>query len=324
MKTVLITGGNGYLGSALVENFLKKNYKVIVIDGFFIGKNFIRGLKKKNLIIFKDKTKNINSILSKKYEINLIVHCANLVGEEACKKNKGFLEEINYKDTIRLLKFSDKNKVQTFVYISTCSNYGYSKKNKFLTEKSRLNPKGLYAKSKVKSELAVLNYKNNYSKNIILRLGTLYGVAPKIRFDLLINDLVRAIYFKEKLEIYSPETWRPYLHVNDAARIVSELVTKNKRRKECLNICSENIIKIKLVKLISKILNSKSNIKINYSKKGMRDYKVSSEKLKRKYKIKFKKNIKNSIYEIFNFLKKSQIRPNEIKKYFNGVYKVTK
>jgi nucleoside-diphosphate-sugar epimerase len=322
MKTVLITGGNGYLGSSCVELFLKKKYFVIVVDAFFSKINHLNKIKKnKKLKIYKEKTENLNKFLINK-KIDYLIHCANLVGDEACYKNKKFLDQINYKDTKFLLNFCEKNKIKTFIYPSTCSNYGFSTEKKSLTEKSKLNPTGIYAMSKIKSELEILKFKNNISKNIILRLGTLYGVSLKTRFDLLINDIVRAVYYKEKIEIYSPYSWRPYIHVSEAARAIEIICRKANSMKDCFNVCSFNIQKLNLVNKIKKYLNSSNVTKINLQNKGNRDYKVSSNKIIIKYKIKFKKNLRFGVNEIYKMLRSIKIKNSELKKNYNALYKV--
>ena len=147
-------------------------------------------------------------------------------------------------------------KIDQFIFVSTCSNYGLSKSNKRLNENSRLRPISLYAKAKVEIEKFLINNKKklNYSFNI-LRFATAYGTSPRMRFDLTINQFVNEIYFDKEVGVYDPDTWRPYCHIKDFAGAIHKVILKSENIKyQVFNIGSNNnnYSKIQIIKLIIK------------------------------------------------------------------------
>ncbi len=323
MKKVLITGGNGYFGTSIVNELLKQKYKVYVIDGFYSRTNNLNKLKNKNLTIFKLnllKYKNINYYFEK-YRFDTIVHCASLVGEEACIINRKFAKKINLDLTKKIFQFALNYDVGHFIFTSTCSNYGVVK-NKLINENQKLFATGLYSKYKILSEKFLKRRKQPSIKITIFRFGTLFGSAARTRFDLLINDMVLNFYNDNIINIYSPNSWRPYVHIQDAARAISEVIRNQKKKFDIYNVCSMNIIKINLVKSIFKLIK-KGNYKIVPNKFGQRDYKVDSSKFINLYKFKFKFNLNNSIKEIIKFIKKEKVNLVNSKKIkYTSIYKI--
>lgn len=314
MKKILITGGNGYFGTKIVEKFLKKKYLIYVIDGFYSGNNNLKYFDKKKLTILNMNLINYDVIdnFFNEYKFDIVIHCASLVGEEACIKNKKISKQINLEITKKLFKLSNKFNIKHFIYISTCSNYGVVKK-KYLKENQKLSATGLYSKYKILSEKFLQQHKNYKMRITIFRFGTLYGASLRTRFDLLINDMVLNFFRGKKIDIYSPLSWRPYLHIDDAARSLLVVIKKQKRKFDIYNLCSMNIVKMELVKKIFKIIK-KGDYKIIQTKSGQRDYKVDSSKFIKLYNFRFKFNLKNSLDEIIQFIKKEKLSLKKAKK----------
>ena len=105
-----------------------------------------------------------------------------------------------------------------------------SKNSKKLNEKSKLNPISLYAKTKIKFEKKLIRDKSKISK-IIFRISTLYGMSPKMRFDLTVNEFTKLLFLGKNLDVYDADTWRPYLHLKDLSLIVKEFLNLNKLKK---------------------------------------------------------------------------------------------
>ena len=117
-----------------------------------------------------------------------------------------------------MIQVCKKNHVKRFIFASTCSNYG-SNEN-IVNELSDVQPLSLYSECKVNSEEFILNMNTNDFETCILRFATAHGLSPRMRFDLSISDFAHQIYYKKKLEVYDPHTWRPYCHVEDISRAI--------------------------------------------------------------------------------------------------------
>ena len=324
-KNIVIIGGLGYIGSVAVNYFLKKKYKVICIDNLLYNQNKVLKifLKDKNFIFVSQdlrNTKKINIELSK-YDNVLIL--AGLVGDPITKKYKALSNSINYIGIRNLILECKKNKnLKKLIFVSTCSNYGIGKK-KLLNEKSNLKPLSYYSKQKVKIENFLIKMKKVHFTTSILRFATAFGLSPRMRFDLTINHFTKNFFYKENLNVYDPNTSRPYCHVLDFARAIERVFTSkvDKIDREIFNVgdTKNNYSKKKIIDKISKHINQP---KVLFLKKGVdrRDYRVDFSKIKKKLNFKTKYSIEYGIKEIFRFLKKNKKLKNKLKNL--GNYKI--
>ena len=170
------------------------------------------------------------------------------------------------------------------IFISTCSNYGLIADNEIADEGFQLNPISLYAKAKVKNEKYLLDKKGkvNYS-GVVLRFATAFGLSPRMRFDLSISEFTKDIFFDRELLIYDENTWRPYCHVKDFARLIQMILDANKKNIdfEVFNAGGdENNFTKKMI--VEKIFNEIKRGKILYAKNGSdaRNYRVTFKKVK--------------------------------------------
>ena len=147
------------------------------------------------------------------------------MGDPITKKYPNITKKINLENR-KVIKICFKKGFRKIIFVSTCSNYGIFDKNSLAKENSRLNPKSLYAKTKVKIEKTFKIVKKGNSEITILRFATAFGLSDRMRFDLTINQFVREIYLNKKIEVYDPYTWRPYCHVKDFANIIFQIVSK--------------------------------------------------------------------------------------------------
>ncbi len=316
---VLVIGGSGYIGTVVSDYLRKKKFKVTNFDCLIY--------KKKNLITKNTNFKNINFIDIDKLEKNwknykTVIFLAGLVGDPITKKYPKLANKINFTATKRLINYLNKKKINQLIFISTCSNYGLSNSKYKLSENSRLKPISLYAKSKVEIEKYLLNNKKklNYSFNI-LRFATAFGSSSRMRFDLTINQFVNYIYFNKLVEVYDPDTWRPYCHVKDFARAIHKVILKAKEiNYEVFNIGSNanNFSKISIVKLIIKQMKKGKYIILKYSK-DKRNYIVDFSKIKKKLNFSPKYSVNYGIKEIMIFLKKNKLKYLETQKLGNYI-----
>jgi len=304
-KVVLI-GGAGYIGNACIDFFLKKNLQILCIDNLIYKQN--KPKKKKNFKFIKLDISENKKILKKINNDDTVIYLAGLVGDPITDKYKRASKKINEKNTIKLLDSLLKLKIKHVVFVSTCSNYGITKKKRAVNEESALNPVSLYAKSKIKVENFLKKKSKNYSEKItILRFATAFGFSSRMRFDLTVNQFVMEILTKGKIEIYDADTWRPYCHVKDFANAIYRVI--NIRRNnlfEIYNIGSNknNYTKRMLIKKISKYIKTDKVNFVNKSK-DYRNYKVDFNKMKKELNFEPKYSIEYGIIEIKNFLKKT-------------------
>ncbi len=282
MKNILVTGGAGYIGSVVVGELLAKNYKVRVLDRLlFGGESLLGNIDNPQFELIVGDVRSENVVQKALKDIDVVFHLAALVGDPACKINEKVTREINVEATKLLVKTSRSSGVKQFVFLSTCSNYGVTKADELATEESSLHPLSLYAETKIESEAFVLESKDSHFHPLVFRLATIFGLSPRMRFNLLVNEFARETALNGSISIRSKKAWRPYLHVLDAS---SALLTSLEQKEELdgvFNIVGENIQKEQLA-LMAKEVNPSIRLSIEEGKlDDMRDYAVSSEKFRK-------------------------------------------
>ena len=317
---ILITGGLGYVGSVLSKH-LSKNNKVTIIDKVLFDNSQYNKIKNKNINFYKFDILDFKKVeeVFKKEKINLVIHLAAIVGDPASKAQPELTKKLNWNASKKIFNLSKKFKVNKFFFFSTCSNYGLSKKSTLLKENDNLKPLSLYSKTKVDFEKFLIK-DNSAIQKIILRISTLYGFSPRMRFDLTVNEFIKKMYYKEKLEIYHKDTWRPYLSLEDLQLIIKKLIKYPfKKNKVILNtgFNEENFSKKNIVDKIEKQLKFKPLY--SYVEKAhfdKRNYRVDFTKLK-KMKIKQKHSFEKNTKLIISYLNKINKKRASNKIFYN-------
>lgn len=305
-KKILILGGSGYIGTVLIDEILKNNIKVINIDNHLFGDD----IHKKDHIRFEDENYEfINSNISdiekfdKKFDdVSDVVILAGIVGDPLSKKYPQLTVKINEEYIINCLNYFNTKDINRVIFVSTCSNYGLIKDNEIADESFALNPLSIYAKSKVNIENYIQSKKNffNFSP-VILRFATAFGLSPRMRFDLTVNEFTIDLLFKKKLEVYDPETWRPYFHTRDFADTILKIIDVDKKllKNEIFNVGvdNNNATKNDILKVIGDFVDI-SKVKILEKGKDKRNYKVSFKKINQLLKLNEIKTIKDGVSEI--------------------------
>lgn len=218
-KTVLVIGGAGHLGSVLCRQLLAAGYRVRVLDVLMFGDDAISELyENDDFELIKGDFRHVEMVVRATRGVHAVVHMGAIVGDPACAVDEDYSVDVNYAATRMIREVCRGFGVRRFVFASTCSVYGAS--DHVLDERSALHPVSLYARTKIESEQAILALRDETFSPTILRLGTVFGLSPRPRFDLVVN-LVTAMATKEgSCTIFGGSQWRPFIHVEDVARAI--------------------------------------------------------------------------------------------------------
>ena len=217
VKSVLVVGGAGYIGSVLVRHLLAEGYRVRVLDSLLFGKKPLQDLlPQPRFQLIEADVYRPETLFQATEGVDAVVHLAAVVGDPACDLDPEAARRTNYAATQLVAEACLKFGVPRMVFASTCSVYGSN--DQVVDEQSRPNPVSLYAATKIASERALLKLRSPKFHPTILRLGTAFGWSPRPRFDLVINLLTARAFFEKKIVIYNARQLRPFVHVSDISR----------------------------------------------------------------------------------------------------------
>ena len=275
MKKVLITGGAGYIGTVLTELLLSKGYKVTIYDRLmYDGSILIPYFSNPNFKFVKGDILDKESLNKVMKENDIVIHLAAIVGYLACDRNKILTNQVNVDGTKNIIDLIGKD--QYLLFGSTGSNYG--KVEGICKEDTPLNPSTLYGVTKTRSEDIVMGRDNSTA----FRFATAFGVSPRLRMDLLVNDLVYKAITDGCLVIYQSHAMRTFIHVRDMARsFLFAIENQDKMVGEVYNCGSNDLNYSK--RDVCEMIKERTNCYINYNDydydKDNRDYEVSYDKL---------------------------------------------
>ena len=286
MKNILLIGGAGYVGSVITSYFLKKGYKVTVLDNFVYSNQFsvMPYVGDPDYKLISGDMGDSTLLEKASHGITDVIILSGLVGDPITKKYPNESKLINDLAIKNCIDYFNGKGINKLVFISTCSNYGLIKDNELADENFELSPLSLYAKAKVSNEIYLMNKKDtvDYS-GVVLRFATAFGLSPRMRFDLSISEFVKDMYFGKELDVYDKDTWRPYCHVRDFARLLYMVLTADKDKVdfEIFNAGGDVNNSTKQM-LVDKILPFLPEAKVKFSKNGSdpRNYRVTFEKVK--------------------------------------------
>ena len=300
MLKVIVTGSAGHFGSFFTNRMLQNNVKVIGIDNLLYGGDSMLSFISHPNFEFKN-LDICNGLDAFDGRADYIIHFAALVGP-VCDKKPEKAWQINYEATLKICKWAEINGSK-LIFLSTCSNYGIQKG--LATEKSELNPLGIYAKTKVAAEKQILA---NFRNSKILRIATLAGLSPRPRFDTMLNQWVYEGFSKGEIECYQPQANRPFTHLLDASEALLMLMKNwEKATGECYNVVGFNTSKKELANRISIFTGCEvTETKVLPDK---RNYAVSADLIKKDLEFTPSCDIDFCIDEVLSALKMGIISP---------------
>jgi nucleoside-diphosphate-sugar epimerase len=277
VASVLVTGGAGYIGSVLVPDLLEDGHKVSVLDNFMYKQNSLASsCIHPNLEILVGDIRDKELVKKAVSEHEVIIPLAAIVGAPACNRDATAAESINLDAALNII--SEASKDQKIIMPTTNSAYGTTIQGEVSTETSALNPISSYAKHKVEVEAALMKH----ALNVSFRLATVFGMSPRMRLDLLVNDLCYRAIHERSVVLFEADFIRNYVHVRDVSRVLRWAIYSDKAAGEIFNfgLTEANLSKRMLCEAIQRHVPSFVFVEAEYGKDpDQRNYTVSNSKI---------------------------------------------
>jgi nucleoside-diphosphate-sugar epimerase len=279
---IFVTGGAGYLGSRVTAHLLQAGHFVTVFDKFIYGAEALLPFSRhERFTLVRGDVRDRDAVGAALDGIDAIVHFAAVVGEPACAIDPEQSWSINVEGSKAVFASARAAATPRLVFISTCSNYGVAKPGELAIEDSPLNPLSDYARAKVECEKLLMN-EAPPPASTVLRFGTICGLSGRMRFDLLVSEMAKKCARGEKIDIFSPDAWRPFLHIADAGRAIDHVLksSSNETARRVFNVVGENYQKRGLVELAQRHFPG-VEIAITDKNPDLRDYRVDGSRITR-------------------------------------------
>jgi nucleoside-diphosphate-sugar epimerase len=280
MKNILVTGGAGYLGSTMVPALLEKGYKVTVLDNFMFKQNSLAHVcSNQNFEIVRGDIRDKKTMKDLMKGADVVIPLAALVGAPLCSEDKIGATTINH-DAIEMM-FDLSSKEQVILMPTTNSAYGTGDKDNYCTEESDLRPISQYAIEKVEIEKRLLDMPNSIS----FRLATVFGMSPRMRIDLLVNDFTYRAFRDRFVVLFESHFKRNYIHVRDVTKVFMHALDNHSVMKgEIYNVglSDANLSKRELCEAIQKYIPNFMVMEAEVGKDpDQRNYLVSNDKIEK-------------------------------------------
>src|SRR5437899_2390296 len=276
--SILVTGGAGYLGSIMVPALLAEGHRVTVLDNFMFGQAPLNHLcADPNFDVHRGDARDPAVLKPLMRGADLIIPLAALVGPLLCNYDKVGAETVNRDAVLTRLRLASRE--QRVMMPVTNSGYGIGEEGKFCTEDTPLRPISLYGRTKVEAEEAVLGRGNSIS----FRLATVFGMAPRMRIDLLVNDFVYRAVNDRAVVLFEAHFKRNYIHIRDVARAFIHGIHNFDRMRDRpynVGLSDANLSKLELCMQIQKHLPNFVFLEAPIGEDvDKRDYIISNERI---------------------------------------------
>jgi len=304
---ILITGGAGYVGSVLIPKLISQGHYIKCLDRFFFGDEYLSSKKfESNLDLIRDDIRWFEpKILD---GIDVVLDLAALSNDPIGELNPEKTFEINHLGRVRVAKLSKKFGVKLYVLASSASIYG--QQNEIVDENSQVFPITAYSKANRKAEVDVLPLNDSNFSVSSLRFASIYGISPRMRFDISVNSMVLDLYKTGKIVVRGKNNRRPFLHINDAVEAYQKILKTN------IDIISGQIFNVgsddqnfeigRLAKKIATSINKDFELELGNTN-DHRSYTTSFKKIREKIGFIPKYSLEDGAQEIFQALERKEI-----------------
>jgi nucleoside-diphosphate-sugar epimerase len=320
---ILVTGGAGYVGSTLIPLLLADGHRVRVLDTLLHGGEPLLGVWAHPCFEFmRGDLCDPASLKAAVPGMEGVVHLAAIVGDPACARQPDLARAVNLQGSLQLIEASRGAGISRFIFASTCSNYGKMKDaDRYVDEETELRPVSLYAETKVAVEKALIASGGDGKWcPTPLRFATIYGVSPRMRFDLTVNEFTMEMLTKKRLQVYGEQFWRPYIHVRDAARAI-QLVLSSPSVKVTggvfnVGATDQNFQKQQLVEMI-RPYTPDVMVEFVHKSEDPRDYRVSFARITEQLGFGITRTVADGIAEVARLIHSNVISNYDDRRYRN-------
>jgi nucleoside-diphosphate-sugar epimerase len=322
LQNVLVIGGAGYIGSAVVTRLLDRGYRVRVLDLMAFGKEPLRAvLDHPRLEIMKADFFQVTKVVEAMQDVQAVIHLGAIVGDPASALNEELTVGVNVTATRMIAEVAKGNRAQRFIFASTCSVYGAS--DEFLDERSMLNPVSLYARSKIAAEKVLRGMSDDHFAPTILRFGTIYGLSGRTRFDLVVNLLSAKAQTEGQITVFGGDQWRPFVHVDDAARAVLAVLEAPlpEVRNQVFNVGSneQNYTIQQVAEIIHRMLPQAQLVDMG-SDADRRNYRVNFDKIRNTLGFLPEWTVEQGVQQVIEAIRTGKVNDYRATKYSNAKY----
>ncbi len=310
IKRVLITGGAGYVGSALVPSLLSKGYEVVVYDLYIYGDVF-KGINDSKLIQIKGDIRDKNKLVAASKGSDAIIHLACISNDPSFELNPGLGKSINFDAFYNVMEAARANNAKRLIYASTSSVYGL-KPEKNVVEEATLEPLTDYSKYKAECE-RVLKEEGEDLEWVTIRPATVCGYAPRLRLDLVVNILTINALVNRKVKIFGGSQLRPNLNIKDMIRAYELLLTApwEKLRHQTFNAGYQNLAVNEIAMLVKRIAEKGIGLEVSLEvvpTNDNRSYHINSDKIKRVLGFTAKYTVEEAVETLVEAFKKGLLK----------------
>lgn len=325
-QRILVIGGAGYVGSALVPKLLDEGHCVHVLDTFWFGKDVFNDYLTKNLGRFRQLFLREGDIRHRDLEgvmsgIDCVIHLACISNDPSFELNRNLGKSINYDAFLRVVDAAQKARVKRFIFASTSSVYGI-KKEENVTEDLALEPITDYSKYKAFCEMELRMIPTDKLPWVTIRPATVCGYASRLRLDLTVNILTMAALTKGKITVLGGSQKRPNINIKDMANLYVQLINEPDEKivGQTFNAGGDNLSVMDIAILVQKFFRDYRAKEIEIEVKptdDLRSYRVSSEKIKRELGWQTLFNLPDAIWSLVDAFEKGKIPDPDDPKYYN-------
>ncbi|HMC56301.1 MAG TPA: NAD-dependent epimerase/dehydratase family protein [Gemmatimonadaceae bacterium] len=307
-KVVLVTGGAGYIGVHVVRKLLNRGFRVRVLDNFTYGDESLSSTRSHPRFEMRvGDISSVRDVVSAVKDVDAVIALAAIVGDPACGLNAEETLNLNYESTKILAEACNFYGVERLVFASSCSVYGAAQDD-LLTEQSALNPVSLYARTRILSE-DVLRERCGDTIPVILRLATVFGLSPRMRFDLVVNTLTVRALVDRHIQIYGGDQWRPFVHCQDVAEafVLAALAPSMLIRGEVFNVgtTAMNYTLEDVGNIVARVVGPDVQVDTGEFNEDRRNYRVAFEKIERALGFKAEYSLEAGILEMVQAIQES-------------------